>query len=82
MNGSLPINLKMNGRSACGFLQCLAIHIASGTTCCVNINILCNRQGKGDMKAHCKTTGHQQKVMALEKQPRLSDLLPDQTKPS
>ena len=48
--------------------------------CCVNI--LCNHQGKGNVKAHCRTTGHQQKAMALEKQPRLSDFLTDPTKPS
>ncbi len=37
--------------------------------CCVSI--LCDHQGKGDVKAHCRTTGHRQKAVALEKQPRL-----------
>ena len=35
------------------------------------MNILCNNQGKADVKAHCKSTGHLQKVTPLQKQPRL-----------
>ena len=35
------------------------------------MNILCDHQGKGDVKAHCKSTGHVQRAKALEKQPRL-----------
>ena len=37
--------------------------------CC--IYILCKHQGKADVKAHCKSTGHLQKAKALDKQPRL-----------
>ena len=37
--------------------------------CCVSIR--CDHQGKGDVKAHCKSAGHLQKAKALDKQPRL-----------
>ena len=37
--------------------------------CCVSN--LCDHQGKGDVKAHCKSVGHLQKAKALDKQPRL-----------
>ena len=37
--------------------------------CC--ISILCKHQGKADVKAHCRSTGHLQKAKALDKQPRL-----------
>ena len=37
--------------------------------CCVTI--LCDHQGKGDVKAPCKSAGHLQKAMVLDKQPRL-----------
>ena len=37
--------------------------------CCVSI--LCDHQGKGDVKAHFKSTGHLHRAKALDKQPRL-----------
>lgn len=46
--------------------------------CCVNI--LCDHQGKGHVKAHCRTVGHRQKAMALDKQPRLPNFLVDPTR--
>ena len=43
-------------------------------------NTLCNHQGKGGMKAHCRTAGHQKKAMELDKQPQLPNFLVDPTK--
>ena len=61
---------KMSGRrSFRGFRLCLAICIASYVICCVSI--LCDHQGKGDVKAYCKSTGHLHRAGALGKQPRL-----------